>query len=147
MGTKNVSTKTRILDIAITMGTSCPHNISFTRTTHTDTHKHSLSINVYVLWPIWRICICLCYLAFVIHVMCLCVIGGVVFSCGYCVHREHYGNCLLLFEHVCLSVFVAIDRLDVMNAIFLHASMQDIPKQLPNKNAHSAHTHIQMCNH
>ncbi len=39
-GPKNVPTRTRILDIAILVGTFCPHNVGFTWTTHTNTHTH-----------------------------------------------------------------------------------------------------------
>ncbi len=40
-GPKNVPTRTRILDIAILVGTFCPHNVGFTWTTHTHTHTHT----------------------------------------------------------------------------------------------------------
>ncbi len=42
-GPKNVPTRTRILDIAILVGTFCPHNVGFTWTTrmHAHTHTHS----------------------------------------------------------------------------------------------------------
>ncbi len=42
-GPKNVPTRTRILDIAILVGTFCPHNVGFTWTTHTHTHTHTQS--------------------------------------------------------------------------------------------------------
>ncbi len=44
-GPKNVPTRTRILDIAIVVGTFCPHNVGYTWTTHTHTpsHKHTHS--------------------------------------------------------------------------------------------------------
>ncbi len=40
-GPKNVPTRTRILDIAIVVGTFCPHNVGYTWTTHTHTHTHT----------------------------------------------------------------------------------------------------------
>ncbi len=40
-GPKNVPTRTRILDIAILVGTFCPHNVGFTWTTHTNIHTHT----------------------------------------------------------------------------------------------------------
>ncbi len=40
-GPKNIPTRTRILDIAILVGTFCPHNVGFTWTTHTQTHTHT----------------------------------------------------------------------------------------------------------
>ncbi len=40
-GPKNVPTRTRILDIAILVGTFCPHNVGFTWTTRTHTHTHT----------------------------------------------------------------------------------------------------------
>ncbi len=40
-GPKNVPTRTRILDIAILVGTFCPHNVGFTWTTHTHTHTRT----------------------------------------------------------------------------------------------------------
>ncbi len=40
-GPKNVPTRTRILDIAILVGTFCPHNVGFTRP-HTHTHTHTV---------------------------------------------------------------------------------------------------------
>ena len=41
-GPKNVPTRTRISDIAILVGTFCPHNVGFTRP-HTHTHTHTLT--------------------------------------------------------------------------------------------------------
>ncbi len=40
-GPKNVPTRTRILDIAIVVGTFCPHNVGYTWTTGTHTHNHT----------------------------------------------------------------------------------------------------------
>ncbi len=43
-GPKNVPTRTRILDIAILVGTFCPHNVGFTWTTHTHTQSFLLPV-------------------------------------------------------------------------------------------------------
>ncbi len=107
MGTKNVPTRTRILDIAILVGTFCPHNVGFTwtthhNTTHTHTHTHThtthththtfyiylvilnafLPAFVKTLWPAKWSCV---------HVlqMCMCV----------CV-------CVCLCKYVCVCVCV-----------------------------------------
>ncbi len=45
-GPKNVPTRTRILDIAIVVGTFCPHNVGYTWTTHTHTRTHTHTCNV-----------------------------------------------------------------------------------------------------
>ncbi len=53
-GPKNVPTRTRILDIAILVGTFCPHNVGFTWTTHTHTHTHT-HIYIYTFTYIWML--------------------------------------------------------------------------------------------
>ncbi len=58
-GPKNVPTRTRILDIAILVGTFCPHNVGFTRPhTHTQLCFHvlwGLSIDVmfFILYKLY----------------------------------------------------------------------------------------------
>ncbi len=54
-GPKNVPTRTRILDIAIVVGTFCPHNVGFTWTTHTHTHTHTRThTHTHTCWYIYH---------------------------------------------------------------------------------------------
>ncbi len=55
-GPKNVPTRTRILDIAILVGTFCPHNIGFTWTISTFPPKnaHCMIYKRFKLWGHWK---------------------------------------------------------------------------------------------